>query len=189
VTLASSIRATPFTPAPSMLAPLATLRMHLTNHLAGEIAWEHHLQLLERGRCALHLAIFREPFVAHLLAGRKTVESRFSRVRCAPYQQLDAGDLVAVKRAAGPVVGVFVAGRTRFLEANPPIVARLRAELAEALCAADTAFWDERADARYVSLVDIDQVALLPPLPFSRRDRRGWVVLTHRRSTGQVSDE
>jgi hypothetical protein len=45
--------------------------------------------------------------LAPLLEGIKTIESRFSRARRAPYGVLSPGDIVAVKRPGGPVVAAF----------------------------------------------------------------------------------
>jgi len=45
----------------------------------------------------LHLAIFVEPYLSFILDGRKTVESRFSSVRCAPYKRVLPGDRSLVR--------------------------------------------------------------------------------------------
>src|SRR5688572_1351393 len=56
-----------------------------------------------------HVAVFSEPFLTAVLTGEKTIESRFSSVRCAPYGEVAVGDIVLIKRVAGPVCGVAVA--------------------------------------------------------------------------------
>ena len=60
--------------------------------------WDLALSRLSRGEAGLHLAVLLEPFCSWLLVGTKTIESRFSRVRCAPYGTLSEGDVVVVKR-------------------------------------------------------------------------------------------
>jgi ASC-1-like (ASCH) protein len=50
--------------------------------------------------------VFIEPYLQFILDGQKTVESRFSANRSAPYQQVGKGDVVLLKRTGGPVMGV-----------------------------------------------------------------------------------
>jgi len=57
-------------------------------------------------RCGIHLAVFVEPFLGYVLDGSKTVESRFSVNRCAPFGKVNRHDVVLLKRAGGPVVGL-----------------------------------------------------------------------------------
>ena len=45
----------------------------------------------------LHLAIFSEPFLSSILSGRKKIDSRFSRVKCAPYKKLKEKDFILIK--------------------------------------------------------------------------------------------
>jgi hypothetical protein len=60
------------------------LRSHLATSLSGDPAWDLALSRLASGEAALHLAVLTEPFCSLLLDRAKTIESRFSRVRCAP---------------------------------------------------------------------------------------------------------
>lgn len=53
----------------------------------------------------LHVAIIDAHAGRELLAGRKRVESRFSRQRRAPYGQVARGDQVVFKLVGGPLIG------------------------------------------------------------------------------------
>ena len=48
-----------------------------------------------------HLAIFTPPFLDLILEGRKTVEGRFSKVRCAPFGVVQEGDVVNIDMSIG----------------------------------------------------------------------------------------
>src|SRR5256885_16153419 len=77
--------------------------------LRGDLFWEPYFGKLRKAttsRPRVHLAIFVEPYLSYLLDGRKTVDSRFSVRRTAPYGQVRAGDIVLVKQSGGPAVGV-----------------------------------------------------------------------------------
>ena len=154
------------------------LRGHLATSLSGDPAWDLALSRLARGEAALHLAVLTEPFCSLLLDGAKTIESRFSRVRCAPYGTLAEGDIVVVKKPGGPVTGAFQAGTVRSYHLTPARVAQLRDQYAAQICARDNQFWADRADCSYATLVDVTHMRLLAAQAFPKKDRRGWVQLT-----------
>ena len=54
-----------------------------------------------------HLAILAPGWIEPILDGSKTIESRFTKVRCAPYGKIHADDLVYMKESGGPVKGQF----------------------------------------------------------------------------------
>ncbi len=59
-----------------------------------------------RSQIGIHLAIFSEPYMSLVLSGEKTIESRFSRNRCAPYGEIGDGDIILLKEVAGPICGL-----------------------------------------------------------------------------------
>jgi hypothetical protein len=116
---------------------------HLTEHLGNDEAWRPALDALKRGDATLHLAVLGKPFLGPLLDGIKTIESRFSRVRHAPYEVLRPGDIVAVKQPGGPVVGAFQAGEVRNYRLTPGLINKIRGRFGQQIHAHDQ-FWDDR---------------------------------------------
>src|SRR4051794_23702908 len=84
---------------------------------------------------SLHLAVFVEPYLDYVLSGRKTIESRFSVVRCPPYRRVQPGDAVLLKASGGPVVGLCQVRQTWFYRLDPDSWQFIRKEFTEALCA------------------------------------------------------
>lgn len=126
----------------------------------------------------IHLAVLVEPFLGYILDGTKTIESRFAVRRFAPYGHVAAGDIVFLKAASGPVVGVCVVEQTWYFELDAQRVAAIRKKFGKAMRADTTAFWTQRKDATFASLMEIREVRALPvPLQCPKKDRRGWVVL------------
>lgn len=125
----------------------------------------------------VHLAIMIEPYLSQLLAGRKTIESRFTRTRLPPYQVAGAGDLVLLKRSGGPVVGVGVVKWARFFEVTAETLAAVRRRYAAAIGDDREAFWAARARTRFCSLLALSAIRSLPPLACAKRDRQAWVIL------------
>jgi hypothetical protein len=125
----------------------------------------------------LHLAILTEPFLGYLLDGRKTVESRFSSRRFAPYGKVARGDVLLLKRSGGPIVGLCWVANIWFYHLDPRSWRSIKEEFTAALCAQDPAFWRQRASASFASLMRVEHVRALKPIRYPKRDRRGWVVL------------
>lgn len=79
--------------------------------LADRPDWAPALTRLADRRAGLHLPVMTRPFLHLMLTGAKSVESRISRVRCAPWRALAPGDLIALKPSGRPVTAVALAGR------------------------------------------------------------------------------
>jgi hypothetical protein len=126
---------------------------------------------------ALHLAVFQKPYLAYILDGSKTVESRFSIHGVAPYGRVARGDLILLKGSGQPAVGCCRAAHVWDYELAPDSWDEIRAKFGPALRAQD-GFWESRSRARYATLIRMEDVRIVEPLLVPKRDRRGWVVLT-----------
>lgn len=133
-------------------------------------------------RVGLHLAIFAEPFLSLVLNGRKTVESRFSRNRCAPFGEVAEGDTILIKAVAGPVRGIALAEAAWFFDLALVPLNRLKDRFGATICA-DEDFWHARRAAAYATLIQLAETTTIDPLFCNKRDRRGWVPLRSRQST------
>lgn len=124
---------------------------------------------------AIHLAVLVEPYLGHVLAGRKTVESRFTKHRTTPFRMVSAGDIVFLKRSGGPVVGVIRVRAVEYVVLSAATWPRVR-KLGNQLCA-DATFWEDRINKTYASLLHVGAVTPMEPVTVRKRDRRPWVVL------------
>jgi hypothetical protein len=147
--------------------------------VSDSVFWKSYLEPLVRSRHApfdLHLAVCIEPFLKYILDGQKTIESRFSSMRCAPYERVKLGDVVLLKRAGGPVVGICQIASVRFYELEEDSWREIKTFAAE-ICAQDPTFWEAREDASFATLMRIKHVQAIHPIKVEKKDRRGWVVL------------
>ena len=124
----------------------------------------------------MHVAIFSEPYLSLVLSGVKTVESRFSRNRCAPFGEVASGDVILIKQVSGPIRGVVLARKAWSYKLTSEPLNRLRERFGEGI-KADDAFWEAQADAEYATLIELDCPAPIEPFEIDKRDRRGWVAL------------
>ncbi len=140
-------------------------------------AGEPERQALLDGPSGLHLAICEEPYVSEILAGRKTIESRWGADRRAPYNHVASGDLVLMKRKGGPMAAALYIQKTGFICLDElGARERIRAQYGGALRLTEE-FWSSAGRARYVSLLWIGAVWPLPALALPGQRRWGWKVL------------
>ena len=149
----------------------------------GNLFWRRSLEKFDKGgELGIHLAVLRAPYLEFILRGEKTVESRFSNRRCAPYKRVAQGDVLILKQQSGPVLGLCRVAHAWFYHLDPESWQIIRKDFTAALRAEDPGFWREREDASFATLMSIDNVHSLPSIGCGKRDRRGWVVI---RKTGE----
>jgi len=155
----------------------------------GDSFWQERLtKLLLDGSSlnSVHLAIFVEPYLKFILEGKKTVESRFNSHRSAPYQKVQVGDILLLKRSGGPVVGLCEIANVWFYRLDPESWDTIKNEFAQDLCVQDPSFWEKRQHASYATLMRIRHVCPIAPAKFTKYDRRGWVLLTTNNATERM---
>lgn len=72
-----------------------------------------------------------------------------------------------------------VARQTWFYGLVTEPIERIRNRFGPGICA-DDEFWASRADALYVTLIELDAAISIAPVSCNKRDRRGWVSLRSR---------
>ncbi len=132
-----------------------------------EIASEHF---------GLHLAVLVEPYLTFILEGKKTIESRFSVNRNAPFEQVQRGDIIILKRSSGPVEGLCRVADAWFYQLDPNTWPEIE-RYASSLCIDDSPFWKQKRGASYASLMRIEEIVRIPSFDIDKLDPRGWVVL------------
>jgi len=125
-----------------------------------------------------HLAVFHQFFLDLILAGKKTIESRFSQKKIAPYGQISKGDLILMKKAGGNILGKFLVGEVHeFNELDSTKMKEIKIKYGKEMVAdADSLFWKKRSKAKFATLIFIEKVERCK-IPFSKKDRRSWIVL------------
>ena len=157
----------------------AVFRNGLQSAVKGHSFWEPYLEAMMQGLATsgLHLAIFIDPYLRYILEGKKTVESRFSERRVAPYGSVKREDVILLKRSGGPIVGLCRASDIWYYELDPESWREIRTGFSQMLCAQDPDFWSQRKSAEFATLIRLTNVVKIQPFKYSKRDRRGWVVL------------
>jgi hypothetical protein len=177
-----------------MPRPVTPIALHEIDKLAAEVSTAHQppdwLGIWAAGVLAglhpgTHLAVMTGHYLDRLLDGTKTIESRFTRHRVAPFEQVSSGDVIFFKPAGSPITAAGLAGTVQHLDLQIIPLQRVAEQYSPAIAPADVSFWADRAAARYATLVTMLDVVQTQPVPIQKRDRRGWVVLDH----GSVADQ
>ena len=127
----------------------------------------------------IHLAVFNEPFLSLLMDNQKTIESRFSINKIAPYGKIKQDDIVIIKKSAGPVVGYFTVGDVKFYNnLDKKDFCEIEESYGKSIGTNfDELFWEKRERANYCSLISVSNIVKTSPYFIPKKDRSGWSLV------------
>lgn len=126
-----------------------------------------------------HLAIFKGNAGEKILLGQKTIESRFSKVKNAPFGVISSGDLVYIKPSGKDIIGQFRVKKVFFFDNFDLRDLRDFRERYGKQLAVDEGYWEKKKNSRYGILIFIGDCTrfITSPVKIKKSDLRGWVVL------------
>lgn len=137
-------------------------------------------EMTELQKHNIHLGIFIEPYLTYMLAGQKTIESRFSKAKISPYEKIKKGDIVFIKRSGGPVIGYFTVKEVHFFDFETTPIEYIKEKYAKELCV-NKEFWNKKKDSKYATLIEIDNLKELSPFTITKKNMQTWIVLTSKK--------
>ena len=141
----------------------------------------------------IHLAIFSPNYIDLILHGSKTVESRFSKIKCAPYDKVCIDDCVLMKDSGGPVRGLFSIKAIEQYELDYNLCWKISDSYHKYIfpnIENDNRLYMQRwLDCQYATLIEIkDMREFSKPLTVMKKDRRAWVVFDERHNKKIMHD-
>lgn len=124
----------------------------------------------------IHLGIFTEPYLTYMLNGQKTIESRFSKNKIAPYEKITKNDIVLVKKSGGNIVAYFTIKEVLFFDLQDYAIENIKAKYNKELCVEDT-FWENKKDSHYATLIKIDKLVKLKPFSINKKGMQTWILI------------
>lgn len=124
----------------------------------------------------IHLGVFAESYLTYVLEGKKTIESRFSKNKIAPYNQINKNDIVIVKKSSGNVVAYFTIKEVIFYNLSITPISEIKAKYNEQLCV-DENFWISKKSSNYATLIIIDNLVKLNPFHINKKGMQTWIKL------------
>jgi ASC-1-like (ASCH) protein len=124
-----------------------------------------------------HLAILTQIYLNKIIFGEKTIESRFSRYKIAPYRKIKAGDIVFLKRCAGEILAIASVDRSDFfaLSSSKDVIKIM--ELYYKELALEDTFKNQKITSKYATLIYLKEVLPTKNIRVTKSDRRPWVLL------------
>lgn len=132
-----------------------------------------------------HLAIFHPDAIKQLFAGKKTIESRFSQKRIAPFSLVGVRDVVYIKPPGQEVVGQFRVKKVLFwegIDANDWELIKREFLKGLGFTSKQQAeeYFQKRQQANFATIIVISNVEqfIAAPIKVVKKDLRGWMVLS-----------
>lgn len=123
-----------------------------------------------------HLAVFHKEPLNAILSGKKTIESRFTKVKCLPFGRVVKGDRILLKQSAGPVKGEAIVRNVMYFEnLSPKKVLDLFKKYPTILAGKE--FIKLKKCSKYATLIFLKDVKKVTPYRVEKKDRRPWVIL------------
>ena len=136
-----------------------------------------------------HLVILKKPYLEAILAGRKRIESRFTRTKRIPFGQVSPGDKLFFKVSSGPVcAAATIAAVKNFKNLTPKQVLELRQQYNHYIGGSEE-YWQSKANCRFGFLVWLEDIEPIEPVRIGKKDWRAWVVLTEKEHFGLLKME
>ncbi|MFA5933576.1 MAG: hypothetical protein WCV81_05765 [Microgenomates group bacterium] len=131
-----------------------------------------------------HLAIMNKTTVEAILTGVKTIETRFSQHKIAPFGVISVGDLVYIKPPGEEIIGQFRVKKVFSFEGLTEgdlekIFADYGSKISTGNTQEDEKYFSDKKKSTYGTLIFIgdSERFITSPIKIKKSDQRGWVVL------------
>lgn len=124
-----------------------------------------------------HIAILRQPFFDMVLSGTKTIESRWSMHKVAPYNKVKIGDEILLKETCKDVTATAKVKDVKYFELTPQIVEDIRIKYGKEIGAEKFENWQATLQKKYCTLIWLDSVNQIKPIKVPRSNGAGWIVV------------
>lgn len=131
-----------------------------------------------------HLVILKKPYLDAILAGRKRIESRFSKARPYALGRVQPGDKLFLKESSGPVCATALIKTVKKFESlTPKQIVEVKRHYNHSILGSEE-YWLSKRDSRSGFLVWLGDVKPIEPVRINKKDWRAWVVLTEKEDFG-----
>lgn len=124
-----------------------------------------------------HIAILRQPFFDMVLNGEKTIESRWSMNKIAPYKKINVGDEIFLKLTGNPITATAKVKDVKFYELTPEIVEKIRLKYGKQIGTDKFEDWNSTLNKKYCTLIWLKDVKTIKPMPVPRSNGAGWIIV------------
>ena len=124
-----------------------------------------------------HLAILRQTFLNMILSGEKTIESRWSMHKIAPYNKLSIGDEILLKETSKDVIATAKVKDFKYFELTPKIADEIKQKYDKEIGVYKFENWENYRNKKYCTLIWLENVEKVKPFKVKRSNGAGWIVI------------
>ncbi len=124
-----------------------------------------------------HIAILRQPFFNMVLSGEKTIESRWSMHKVAPYGKVKVGDLILLKETGKDVTATARVKDVKYYELTPFVAEDIKMNFGKEIGIDKFENWEVYAHKNYCTLIWLEDVKKIDPIQVPRSNGAGWIVV------------
>lgn len=127
---------------------------------------------------AIHVAILKRAYLELILAGRKTVESRLSKVDGPPHGRVQPGERLFFKASGGPFLATALADAVEDHADLAPAGVEALCERWNPAVGGDADYWELKSASRYATFIRLRDIEVLHVGPrYQPQNMRAWYVL------------
>lgn len=112
-----------------------------------------------------------------VLNGEKTIESRWSMNRSAPYNKVKEGDKILLKRTGCPVTARADVKKVEQYVLTPMLVEEIRIKYGKEIGTDKFEDWQDTINKKYCTLIWLENVKEVEPMEVPRSNGAGWIVV------------
>lgn len=124
-----------------------------------------------------HIVILRQPYFNMVVSGEKTIESRFSMHKVAPYGKVSIGDEILLKETGKDVTATAKVKDVKYYKLTPEIVEEIRIQYGKQIGTDRFEDWESSLQKRYCSLIWLTNVKQIEPIKVERSNGAGWLIV------------
>ncbi|MFW5682077.1 MAG: ASCH domain-containing protein [Phycisphaeraceae bacterium] len=126
----------------------------------------------------IHVAILKPPYLAAILRGDKTVESRLTTTPQPPLDRVAPGERLFLKASGGPFLATAIAGEVHFYRDLDRSKMRGLCRQYRERVGGDDDYWRSKADSRFATFIALRDVEPMDVGPSYRTiNMKAWYVL------------
>ncbi len=124
-----------------------------------------------------HIVILKSKYFNMIVNGEKTIESRFSMNKSAPYNKVNVNDTLLIKQTGKDVTHTAVVTKVEYFELTPQLVENIRVKYGKQIGSTDKTEWQTTYLKKYCTLVWLNNVTPITPLKVPRSCGAGWIIV------------
>lgn len=119
----------------------------------------------------------KQPFFDMVKNKEKTIESRWSMNRIAPYKKVNIGDEILLKLTSQPATLTAKVKDVKYYELSPEIVEDIRIKYGKEIGTDKFENWEATLKKKYCTLIWLENVKTIKPLEVPKSNGAGWIIL------------